>query len=742
MYSPIWILFICLLIFVSVCLLIYIKTDFKQNVEHYIEVEVSENEENPYPVKEEHNDIQKCNGTRVRPNDIIFTNVIQYHLDHSFKDAKFYGASVGKCIYFVITKNTSPIKTIIDTQIKTVYYDDECSRYMYEQIKHKIFPNAEKNIIFSHISEERQLNKVCNSFDISNNIFMKYAEKQDFYESVMIVGLNTVYESNFIEYFKNTLNKSRFKVLSILEDNPSSKMLEDMAFKIRVHLFNSSVRNNFFDDEINAVIAMDDILCSIVDEPDIVRLINTISIDFKNTQFYVELFNCNIPPQIEEQLQSVFDPKQDVPTDNIFVQGETCSHVSIKNNEHSSVNRYVNQRCDAINNFIDIVYPFKYDYEFQMDPTDLNVLKILGSTFDDIVPILNVVSKNNLSIPRYKINVDPSKYPTDKYIDDIYYGTDEEDNTTFSLLTNSIPFEFDPLLHNVSIIKNEETNEIIEILIHNIKPTDILNNFITVSKNTLVNLPFLENDRIYMVPKSITDSNLEIILNERRFLNNENFFHGYITKTNKLNDFYQNKYNEYVRENNIPEDKIEKLETGDIFVIKLFNIRYDKNENKANIDITKGGACFDKNWTQIMDNKILTKQLCESTKGNKWDIRCKYNYECPFFKKNKNYLNSFGGCSDNGFCQMPVGIENRGFTKYEEDPKKSFAMCYNCEKKDPADKNMNCCKEQSSNPELFNDKLKSADYMFDNDTVTRISKLYIESEESCENKSLKINKYT
>ena len=172
MYSPIWILFICLFIFVSVCLLIYIKTDFKQNVEHYIEVEVSENEENPYPVKEEHNDIQKCNGTRVRPNDIIFTNVIQYHLDHSFKDAKFYGASVGKCIYFVITKNTSPIKTIIDTQIKTVYYDDECSRYMYEQIKHKIFPNAEKNIIFSHISEERQLNKVCNSFDISNNIFM------------------------------------------------------------------------------------------------------------------------------------------------------------------------------------------------------------------------------------------------------------------------------------------------------------------------------------------------------------------------------------------------------------------------------------------------------------------------------------------------------------------------------------------------------------------------------------------
>jgi hypothetical protein len=69
------------------------------------------------------------------------------------------------------------------------------------------------------------------------------------------------------------------------------------------------------------------------------------------------------------------------------------------------------------------------------------------------------------------------------------------------------------------------------------------------------------------------------------------------------------------------------VETEDIFVIKLFNIRYDKNENKANIDITKGGACFDDNWTQITDEKILTKQLCESTKGNKWDVRCKYNYE-------------------------------------------------------------------------------------------------------------------
>jgi|AntRauMFilla1563_2_1112583.scaffolds.fasta_scaffold330469_1 hypothetical protein len=98
--------------------------------------------------------------------------------------------------------------------------------------------------------------------------------------------------------------------------------------QIRVNLFNSSIKNNFFDDEVSAVIAMDDIMCSIVDEliPDIVRLINTTSIDFRNTQLYVELFNCDIPHQIEEQLKSVFVPEQDVPTDNIFIQGETCSH--------------------------------------------------------------------------------------------------------------------------------------------------------------------------------------------------------------------------------------------------------------------------------------------------------------------------------------------------------------------------------------------------------------------------------
>lgn len=740
MYPSIWVLhilsFLCLSILVLGCLLVHIKVENKQEVEHYVEIEVSKDRENPYLVKEDQGGIE-CNGTRVRPNDVIFTNVIQYHLDPTFKNATFCGASVGKCIYFVVTKNTSPIQTITDTRIKSVHYDDEPSRYVYEQIKHKIVSTFEKDskINFSRISNDILLNKVCNSFDISNNVFTKYAEKDDFLnESVMIVGLNTVYEKNFIDHFKNTLNTSQFKVLSILEENASSKVIEDMAFKIRLNFFNSSVENNFFDDEVNSVIAMDDILCSMVDEPtpDIVRLIDTVSIDFKNTQLYVELFNCSIPDLMEKQLKSVFVPKRD--TDTISIQGETCSHESIKNNEHSAVNRYVNQRCDKLNNFIDIVFPFKYDYEFQMNPTDFNELKILGPTFDEIIPILNVVSKNNLSIPRYKINVDPSKYPLDKYIDDIYYGTDQEENTTFSLLTNSIPFELDPVLHKVSIIKDEATNEILEILIHNNKrPSDIVNNFRTVSTNTLVNLPFLENDRIYIDPKTITDHHLEILLKEKLFLNNENLFHGQVTTTNRLKGYY---------ENNVPQEKIEEVKTEDILVIQLFQIRYDEKDDIAKIDLTQGGACFDQNWTQIMDNKIVTKQACERTKGNKWDTRCKYNHECPFFKKNKNYLNSFGGCSDNGFCQMPIGIENRGFTKY--DARTNKAVCYNCEKKktNPSKTNNNCCEEQMSNPESFNDKLKSPDYMFADDTNTRISKLYIESDESCEKNSLKINKYT
>jgi hypothetical protein len=58
-----------------------------------------------------------------------------------------------------------------------------------------------------------------------------------------------------------------------------------------------------------------------------------------------------------------------------------------------------------------------------------------------------------------------------------------------------------------------------------------------------------------------------------------------------------------------------------------------------------------------------------------WDKTCKTDKECPFFKSNKNYTNTFGGCNE-GICEMPIGIRRLGNRYYDIDSVKDVE-CYN-----------------------------------------------------------------
>lgn len=82
-----------------------------------------------------------------------------------------------------------------------------------------------------------------------------------------------------------------------------------------------------------------------------------------------------------------------------------------------------------------------------------------------------------------------------------------------------------------------------------------------------------------------------------------------------------------------------------------------------------------------------------------WDRICKTDEECPFYRANKNYPNTFGGCNE-GVCEMPMGIKRLGNRYYDVDSK---AMCYNCPKDNPY-----CCNEQ-----------KEPDYRFPEDIYVR-----------------------
>jgi hypothetical protein len=71
-----------------------------------------------------------------------------------------------------------------------------------------------------------------------------------------------------------------------------------------------------------------------------------------------------------------------------------------------------------------------------------------------------------------------------------------------------------------------------------------------------------------------------------------------------------------------------------------------------------------------------------------WDRPCETNEECPFYQKNKNYLNYRGGCDTNKHCEMPLGIKSVAFRNYDSSSK---AMCYGCD-----DLSANCCDTQDS----------------------------------------------
>lgn len=97
-----------------------------------------------------------------------------------------------------------------------------------------------------------------------------------------------------------------------------------------------------------------------------------------------------------------------------------------------------------------------------------------------------------------------------------------------------------------------------------------------------------------------------------------------------------------------------------------------------------------------------------------WDKPCKKDTDCPFYKANINYNNSFGGCNaETKKCEMPLGIVRIGYRQYS---KKHEPMCYNCdnipESTDPDVPNNldrhRCCKTQV-NP----------DYMFEGDSSIR-----------------------
>ena len=126
----------------------------------------------------------------------------------------------------------------------------------------------------------------------------------------------------------------------------------------------------------------------------------------------------------------------------------------------------------------------------------------------------------------------------------------------------------------------------------------------------------------------------------------------------------------------------------------------------------KDGYCFFK--------KAQTRDECVSYDSVNaqgiWDKQCRYDEECPFYKRNSNYPNKRGGCID-GFCELPFNIKNLSYREYIG---LNAALCYNCDKIAGCQGlECNMCCEQQKNRELY-PKLNGPDYAFENDYNERL----------------------
>lgn len=88
----------------------------------------------------------------------------------------------------------------------------------------------------------------------------------------------------------------------------------------------------------------------------------------------------------------------------------------------------------------------------------------------------------------------------------------------------------------------------------------------------------------------------------------------------------------------------------------------------------------------------------EQTRGV-WDKRCEFDYECPFFQigvnsQGKEYR---GGC-ENGYCEMPVGVKQKSYRKFDIGPT-SFPFCHGCKEFD-FDNMKKCCEERIKEKEV------------------------------------------
>lgn len=638
----------------------------------------------------------QCSRSRIRPTDVRLMNVFEYFHDPNHM---FVAIASSKRQYLVLKrKDTNPsVKYVSDIPDDSVVaFVSDSDKHVMSRILTKVYDRSSSNVTFKQL-ETNHVHAHCDTVDVTSNTFVDFLMSDADY---LIVGINELFQKALLEHYYKAFDDNRCTLLGFKKETTTSSKL-NMFFFNHVLLKANNLASGKVG-EASEILRLDElIVAQDQSKYDFNKLEKNHYIDYDTTQIYMDLYQCEVPEEISSRMKRL--TALDKVIQNTKGSTDSCAKdTNILNNDHGRENSYVSKHCLAKKNlFVDITYPFVTDdIDVKISSLDFTELVIRSKTFDDMVPISNATQKNNLTIPRYKINVDPTEYPSEAFINDIYYGAYLDQEGAFTILTNSVPFDLNASIHKIEPEYIGRSNLVSYKIMWKDEETDELLASYQSPNGDEVSVQLHEGDRVFVNHETIFDADLEKFLIDKLGMEEKNYYHGFVETDPKTSQLY----------------------------ISLKDVRKEHvlDTTSYSSDIRTIGSCFDENW-ELMSDGPKNKEECEANPNHTWDVPCRYNSECPYFGSNTNYNNFFGGCLSSGFCEMPVGVKLQSYTKFK-DSSDNKPVCYNC---DSANGDADCCDAQSSN-------LQSPDYMFPNDTSARIREMYAFKDKDC---TLMVNKY-
>ncbi len=365
----------------------------------------------------------------------------------------------------------------------------------------------------------------------------------------------------------------------------------------------------------------------------------------------------------------------------------TCSPKEKENYiDFCQVSNY-NKKFKPINMIISDIQPFKIDKErTTVNPVNPVTLHILEEIINNIPNQKLDMKMTEISGVKYNF-IDPPQYEIIPQ-KEIRYLT--------NMLKKKIKFQLNNgLLKAYS--KNFDKDSPPVIIDKDIR-------ILLIGKNNNKNKIAIEGQILFQL-RNIDFLINFVISNINKFSIHKLILSGFEFSKSKIDGYEKNPHLEIYREpiiNKYNADKTYLMSSNE----SKFNTEYS-GKNKAGTKLSPY-RCYGKIAYNNFD--------CESKydiNGNKiykigvWDKLCSNNNECPFYKKNLNYPNTFGKCI-NGYCQMPLGVESISPRSFDI---KKQPFCGNCKK------GVKCCDEQKDLSKY--PQLKSPDFRFANDITLR-----------------------